>query len=75
MYAQVLEGDNWLGEKMDLEKVDKMSGTQFNLLIKISTHSFLDQQLGQMYELMQAIRKQELEDSAAEHGDDSKPAL
>jgi hypothetical protein len=26
MYAQKLEGDSWLGEKMDPAKVDKMSG-------------------------------------------------
>ncbi|KAK3175235.1 hypothetical protein OEA41_002482 [Lepraria neglecta] len=42
MYAQKIEGDEWLGEKLDKGKIDKMS----------------DQQLGQMYELMQAIRKQ-----------------
>jgi len=47
MYAQTLEGDAWIGERMDQGKIDKMS----------------DQQLGQMYELMQAIRKKEIEDS------------
>ncbi|PQE10111.1 ACN9 family protein [Rutstroemia sp. NJR-2017a BVV2] len=47
MYAQKLEGESWIGEKMDKEKIDKMS----------------DQQLGQLYELMQAIRKRELDDS------------
>ncbi|KAG4435530.1 hypothetical protein IFR05_008997 [Cadophora sp. M221] len=47
MYAQTLEGDSWIGERMDQGKIDKMS----------------DQQLGQMYELMQAIRKKELEGS------------
>ncbi|KAI9835004.1 MAG: hypothetical protein M1819_002727 [Sarea resinae] len=45
LYAQQLEGDAWLGGKLDKSKIDKMS----------------DQQLGQLYELMQAIRKQELE--------------
>ncbi|KAF2641466.1 ACN9-domain-containing protein [Massarina eburnea CBS 473.64] len=45
-YAQTIEGDTWKGEKMDKTKIDKMS----------------DQQIGQLYELMQAIRKQELED-------------
>jgi len=50
MYAQQLEGDSWLGERMDVGKVEKMS----------------DQQLGQMYELMQAIRKRQLEDSESE---------
>ncbi|KAK8218194.1 acetate non-utilizing protein, partial [Phyllosticta capitalensis] len=42
MYAQQLEGNSWRGEKMDKSKIDKMS----------------DQQIGQLYELMQAIRKQ-----------------
>ncbi|PSS23026.1 hypothetical protein M430DRAFT_33648 [Amorphotheca resinae ATCC 22711] len=46
MYAQKLEGDSWIGEKMDPAKIEKMS----------------DQQLGQMYELMQAIRNRELGD-------------
>ena len=26
MYAQQVEGDSWLGEKIDREKIDKMSG-------------------------------------------------
>ncbi|MCJ1483629.1 acetate non-utilizing protein 9 [Schaereria dolodes] len=43
MYAQKIEGDSWLGERLDSGKVDKMS----------------DQQLGQLYELMQAIQKKE----------------
>ncbi|EME77735.1 uncharacterized protein MYCFIDRAFT_124976, partial [Pseudocercospora fijiensis CIRAD86] len=46
-YAQQVEGDKWRGEKMDVGKVDKMS----------------DEQLAQMYELMQAIRKSELEEN------------
>ncbi|KAI1401031.1 ACN9-domain-containing protein [Hypoxylon fuscum] len=41
LYAQKIEGDSWVGEKLDPEKVEKMS----------------DQQMGQLYELMQAIRK------------------
>ncbi|MCJ1336313.1 acetate non-utilizing protein 9 [Bachmanniomyces sp. S44760] len=45
MYAQKIEGDSWLGEKLDSGKIDKMS----------------DQQLGQLYELMQAIQKAERE--------------
>ncbi|KAF2868961.1 hypothetical protein BDV95DRAFT_630163 [Massariosphaeria phaeospora] len=49
-YAQALEGDSWKDAKMDRTKIDKMS----------------DQQIGQMYELMQAIRKQELEDGDPE---------
>ncbi|KXJ95956.1 ACN9 family protein [Microdochium bolleyi] len=41
LYAQKIEGDSWRGEKLDPAKVQKMS----------------DEQMGQMYELMQAIRK------------------
>ncbi|TAQ91237.1 hypothetical protein B7494_g471 [Chlorociboria aeruginascens] len=26
MYVQKLEGDSWIGEKMDMEKIEKMSG-------------------------------------------------
>ncbi|MCJ1248496.1 acetate non-utilizing protein 9 [Trapelia coarctata] len=43
MYAQKIEGDSWKGERLDVRKIDKMS----------------DQQLGQLYELMQAIQKKE----------------
>ncbi|EDO00390.1 hypothetical protein SS1G_14260 [Sclerotinia sclerotiorum 1980 UF-70] len=53
MYAQKLEGQSWIGERMDKAKIDKMS----------------DQQLGQLYELMQAIRKKQAE----ENGEDSGP--
>ncbi|KAK8042094.1 hypothetical protein PG993_006617 [Apiospora rasikravindrae] len=42
LYAQKVEGDAWKGEKIDPAKVEKMS----------------DQQIGQMYELMMAIKKQ-----------------
>ncbi|KAK3207225.1 hypothetical protein GRF29_103g210466 [Pseudopithomyces chartarum] len=51
LYAQQIAGDSWKGEKMDKAKVDKMS----------------DQQIGQLYELMNAIRKQELEDNDPEY--------
>ncbi|KAJ8108527.1 hypothetical protein OPT61_g8110 [Boeremia exigua] len=57
MYAQALQGDNWRGEKMDKAKIDKMS----------------DQQIGQMYELMQAIQKQNSEDAEAEEADAAVP--
>ncbi|GFG12965.1 acetate non-utilizing protein 9, mitochondrial [Aspergillus udagawae] len=40
LYAQKLEGDAWVGEKLDKSKLEKMS----------------DQQIGQLYELMQAIK-------------------
>lgn len=29
MYAQKLEGESWIGERMDKEKIDKMSGMHF----------------------------------------------
>ncbi|KAF2011653.1 ACN9-domain-containing protein [Aaosphaeria arxii CBS 175.79] len=51
LYAQQIEGDTWKGEKMDKQKIDKMS----------------DQQIGQLYELMQAIRERELEENDPEH--------
>lgn len=50
-YAQSIEGDAWKGEKMDKSKIDKMS----------------DQQLGQLYELMNTIRERELAERDAEH--------
>ena len=28
MYAQKIEGDSWLGEKLDIGKIDKMSGME-----------------------------------------------
>ena len=40
-YGQKLEGDDWKGDILDKATVDKMS----------------DQQIGQLYELMQAIQK------------------
>lgn len=40
-YGETLEGDSWKDTKLDVELLDKMS----------------DQQIGQMYELMQAIQK------------------
>ncbi|KAL8811493.1 MAG: hypothetical protein Q9200_001752 [Gallowayella weberi] len=49
-YAQEVEGESWHGAKLDTEKVDKMS----------------DQQLGQLYELMQAIQKKGQEDPDGE---------
>jgi hypothetical protein len=42
-YTQMIEGDQWKGDKMDKAKVEKMS----------------DEQIAQMYELMQAIRESE----------------
>jgi hypothetical protein len=31
MYAQKLEGDSWIGERMDAGKIDKMSGMILSL--------------------------------------------
>ncbi|KAK1754920.1 hypothetical protein QBC47DRAFT_382175 [Echria macrotheca] len=42
LYAQKIEGDAWIGEKLDEGKIAKLS----------------DEQLGQLYELMKAIRDQ-----------------
>jgi hypothetical protein len=53
---------------MDKAKIDKMSGSSSSpassivLILTCST----DEQIAQMYELMQAIRKQELEDNDPE---------
>jgi len=66
IYAQKLEGDSWLGERMDAGKVDKMSGIAHLILLDDHDWSFEDQQLAQMYELMQAIRKKQLEDNESE---------
>ncbi|TVY59177.1 Succinate dehydrogenase assembly factor 3, mitochondrial [Lachnellula cervina] len=48
LYAQKLEGDSWIGERMDAGKIEKMSGAHFKKGIFI----------GQFYELMQAVKKQ-----------------
>ncbi|EOD48160.1 putative acn9 family domain containing protein [Neofusicoccum parvum] len=48
MYAQQLEGDAWRDAKMDKAKIDKMS----------------DEQIAQLYELMQAIRNHDLDEAA-----------
>jgi len=65
MYAQKVEGESWIGEKIDPGKMEKMSG-EFRILQWaegiLADFLLVDQQLGQMYELMQSIRKQELED-------------
>ncbi|KAI8939437.1 hypothetical protein NX059_003217 [Plenodomus lindquistii] len=49
-YCQMLEGDSWKEAKMEKAKIDKMS----------------DQQIGQLYELMQQIKNQAKEDADAE---------
>ncbi|PSK53939.1 hypothetical protein B9Z65_7745 [Elsinoe australis] len=50
-YVQQIEAESWRGEKIDSQKMDKMS----------------DQQIAQMYELMQAIREKELQENDPEH--------
>ncbi|OCK81490.1 ACN9-domain-containing protein [Lepidopterella palustris CBS 459.81] len=54
LYAQHIEGETWKGARMEREKIDKMS----------------DQQIGQLYELMKAIRNQELEENDPEYNPD-----
>lgn len=49
-YCQMLEGDSWKDAKMDKAKIDKMS----------------DQQIGQLYELMQQIKSQKQANAGAE---------
>lgn len=56
MYAQKLEGNGWRGEKLDKAKFDKMN----------------DQQIGQLYELMNTIREQELEENDPEYTKQTK---
>ncbi|KAK4110400.1 ACN9-domain-containing protein [Canariomyces notabilis] len=46
LYAQKIEGDAWVGERLDPGKVEKMS----------------DEQLAQLYELMKAIQKRGTEE-------------
>ncbi|KAK5159187.1 Succinate dehydrogenase assembly factor 3, mitochondrial [Recurvomyces mirabilis] len=57
LYAQKVEGNNWRGDKMEEGKVGKMS----------------DEQIGQMYELMLAIRQQELEENDPEYKPHTPP--
>lgn len=53
---------------MDSAKVDKMSGRLRLRSLKYANSDVqADQQIGQLYELMTAIRKQELEDNEAEN--------
>ena len=80
MYAQRIERDTWKGEKMEKNKVDKMSGWCSLLLATASLHANstlrvlisypLDQQIEQLYKLMQAIRKQKLEGNDPEYEPD-----
>ncbi|KAM0339484.1 hypothetical protein ACHAPU_010931 [Fusarium lateritium] len=44
IYAQKIEGDEWVGDKLDEQKLSKMS----------------DEQIQQLYELMQAIQARDM---------------
>ncbi|CAD6578053.1 MAG: acetate non-utilizing protein 9 [Alectoria sarmentosa] len=69
MYAQNIEGGSWRGEKIDKGKIDKMSGIWDSYFKDLSGQLMrvrADQQLGQFYELMQAIQKQAHEDGGEE---------
>lgn len=72
LYAQKIEGDAWQGEKIDPAKIEKMSGEFFASYMSFlacgsnAEGRFLDQQMGQLYELMQAIRKHASEEGEGE---------
>ncbi|CAK7243526.1 MAG: hypothetical protein STHCBS139747_005051 [Sporothrix thermara] len=53
LYAQQIEGEAWVGEKLDPNKVAKMN----------------DQQIGQLYELMMAIKKHREDDGKDPDGE------
>lgn len=67
MYAQKVEGDSWLGEKLDKGKIDKMNGTVpcCDGIGCVLMWRCKDQQLGQLYELMLAIQNKR-EDNGGE---------
>jgi hypothetical protein len=56
----MIEGDSWAGEKIEQSKLEKLSGKPMSLAFYlISTYSYdptLDEQVQQLYELMQAIK-------------------
>ncbi|KAL1841263.1 hypothetical protein VTJ49DRAFT_7265 [Mycothermus thermophilus] len=68
LYAQKIEGDSWKGEKLDQGKIDKMSGKflLFLLRLSLSRTGLGDEQLGQLYELYQAIQKRGTEGDSSE---------
>lgn len=62
MYAQQVEGESWVGEKIDQGKLQKLSGKSFcpTNLVECGgsfMYNLLDEQIQQLYELMQAIQK------------------
>lgn len=65
LYAQQVEGESWLGEKIDQAKVEKLSGKTSRRTFGYFLSLFVDnltlttiteQQVGQLYELMMAIK-------------------
>jgi hypothetical protein len=70
-YAQQIEGESWRGEKMDKGKIDKMSGEFLRIecvaCFMEANVCGVDEQIGQMYELMNAIRARELADNDPEY--------
>lgn len=65
LYAQKLEGSQWKGEKLDKSKLDKMSGMSFlsgqlqGYQNANNVNLVTDQQLGQLLELMEALKNKE----------------
>ena len=64
LYAQKIEGDQWKGEKLDKSKIEKMSCVfPLHIMNAGQVNTAVDQQLGQLYELMQAIQRRDPGDS------------
>ncbi|KAI5838469.1 hypothetical protein DFP73DRAFT_264553 [Morchella snyderi] len=59
LYAQTIEGDTWKDEKLDEEMLNKMS----------------DQQIGQLYELMKAIKNPHGGGEQGEGGGNAPPKM
>jgi hypothetical protein len=68
LYAQKIEGDAWLGEKLDQGKIEKMSGafSPSHKQVNVALTQQTDEQLGQLYELMKAIQKRGTEGHESE---------
>jgi hypothetical protein len=67
MYVQQIEGDSWRGGKLDKAKLDKMSGTVSKCGRATFTNANMkDEQIVQLYELMQAIKADEGESGDTE---------
>ena len=67
LYAQKIEGDSWAGEKIEQGKLEKMSGEfpgsqtthrgRRRASADVCPGSCVEEQIQQLYELMQAIQK------------------